>query len=124
MLGVIDALDNNNKHNGDESPILKVWLEDLPWQRMKQFTSCSWRIEDTKDWALNLIRKSEAQKLEFSSLTSELNYSALMRKDETWDRNISASTLKVFEISDSTEPFGPVKVAYSSPSKAGPPNLP
>ena len=50
---------------------------------MKQFTSCSWRREDTKDRALNLIRKSEAQKLEFSSLTSELNYSALMRKDET-----------------------------------------
>ena len=50
---------------------------------MKQFTSCSWRTEDTKDQALNLIRKSEVQKCEFSSLTSELNYSALMGKGET-----------------------------------------
>ena len=73
---------------------------------MKQFTSCSWRTEDTKDQALNLVRNSEVQRHEFSSLTSELNYSALMGKDETWDRNISASALKAFEVSDSTGPLG------------------
>ena len=72
-----------------------------------------WRTEDSKDQALNLIRKSEVQKHEFLSLTSELNYSALMGKGETWDRNISASALKAFEISDSTGPLG-------RPCKSGP----
>ena len=42
-----------------------------------------WRTEDSKDQALNLIRTSEVQKHEFLSLTSELNYSALMGKGET-----------------------------------------
>lgn len=73
--------------------------------------------------ALNLMRKSEIQKFAFSDLTSGLDYSALIEKHETWDRNVSASALKTFENSDSAEPFGPVKVAHSSPLKANAPLL-